>query len=180
MMASEVGRYRLNLLQAQKEFYLACYFESQDNYQEQRKHLELAIAHDQLDADILIAMYRLKDADKSFHESTLTRIRRACKVLENRIQEDPENPQHYNHWAWLVSNTEGDFQKAVQYSLRSLELSPNSPSLLDTLGRCYYAAGDLENAIKFQRQAVQQHPRVMVMKRQLEQFERELAEKGVE
>ena len=178
MLASEVGRYRLNLLQSQKEFYQACYFQSQGNYQEQRKHLEQALAHDQLDADVLIAMYHLQGADKSFRQSTLARIRRASKVLENRIQEDPDNPQHYNHWAWLISNTEGDYQKAVRYSLRSLELSPNSPSLLDTLGRCYYAAGDLDNAIKYQRQAVQRHPQVVVMRRQLEQFEREREQKA--
>jgi outer membrane protein assembly factor BamD (BamD/ComL family) len=44
------------------------------------------------------------------------------------------------------------------------------------LGRCYFAAGDLENAIKYQRQAVEKHPQVQVMRRQLAMFEKALAE----
>jgi tetratricopeptide (TPR) repeat protein len=81
-----------------------------------------------------------------------------------------------NHWAWLVSNTEGDFRKAVKFSLRSLQLSPGSPSYLDTLGRCYYSAGDLENAIRYQREAVKKHPHMQVMQRQLVLFEKEFAQ----
>ena len=66
----------------------------------------------------------------------------------------------YNQWAWLVTNTEGDFAQAVQHSLRSLELAPDEPSYLDTLGRCYFAAGDVENAIKSQRKAVELAPAI--------------------
>ncbi|NOZ39712.1 MAG: hypothetical protein GXP24_05745, partial [Planctomycetes bacterium] len=67
-----------------------------------------------------------------------------------------------------------DYAKAVQYSLRSLELEPGSPSYLDTLGRCYYAVGDFENAVKVEREAVAKHPHLMVLQRQLQLFEDEL------
>jgi tetratricopeptide (TPR) repeat protein len=82
----------------------------------------------------------------------------------------------YNQWAWLVANTEGDYHKAIRYSRRSLELLPNTASFLDTLGRCYYAAGDIEKAVKAQRQAVRLIPHMQVMQRQLALFERALAE----
>lgn len=109
-------------------------------------------------------MYRLQNADDAYRKKTLTLIRRSCEWLEGNIQQSPDQPNWYNHWAWLVSNTEGDYAKAVEFSQRSLELSPGSPSYLDTLGRCYYAAGELENAVKTQRQAVEGHPHLMVMR----------------
>jgi hypothetical protein len=49
---------------------------------------------------------------------------------------------------------------------------------LDTLGRCYYAAGDLENAVKYQSQAVKLDQHSGQMRRQLEFFQKELAAKG--
>jgi tetratricopeptide (TPR) repeat protein len=45
------------------------------------------------------------------------------------------------------------------------------------LGRCYYAVGDYENAIKYQRRAVELEPFAMSMKRQLQLFETELQQK---
>ncbi len=123
-------------------------------------------------------MYRSKDSDSAYRKRTAKLIREVNKRVESNIQQDPDNAQWYNQWAWLVSNTKGDYAKAVKYSLHSLELSPDSPSLLDTLGRCYYAAGDLENAIKVQRQAIEGHPHLLVMRRQLELFESELAKQN--
>ena len=154
-------------------------------FDKQRNHLEQAFRLQQDNADILIAMYRMQDADDDYREQTLERIEQAKQKLEKSIQQlSAERREieglhvvlaHYcNHWAWLVSNTEGEFDKAVQYSLKSLELMPDEPSYLDTLGRCYYAAGDLDKAIVAQREAVAKHPHMKVMQRQLKQFEEEL------
>jgi len=164
----------LKSFQSNRDFFLACHFEEQADFDKQRKHLELAYKLGPDNADILIAMYHSRDASDDYRKSTRVRILRAKIELETSIQESPDDPHSYNHWAWLVSNTEGDFAKAVDYSKRSLELDPDSPSYLDTLGRCYYAAGDLESAVKVQRQAVAKHPHLMVMRRQLKSFESEL------
>jgi len=157
-------------------YYLACNHEQQQDWKQQRKHLEEAIRHDETDADVVIAMYRLQEADDAWHEATRTRILKLGNLFQKEIDENPNSASAYNQWAWLVSNTEGDFQKAIRYSHRSLELLPKEASLLDTLGRCYYAAGDYANAVKYQRQAVQRQPYLQVMHRQLALFEKALAE----
>ena len=69
--------------------------------------------------------------------------RSSAASVEEEIDDNPNNPIAYNQWAWLIANTEGDFPKAVRYSRRSLELEPGTASFLDTLGRCYYSAGDI-------------------------------------
>ncbi len=82
---------------------------------------------------------------------------------------------HYmNEYAWLVSNTEGDYRKALEYSLKSLEMDPDSAKY-DTCGRCYFAVGDLENALLMQRRALKLDPHSPPMIRQLKEFEDAMA-----
>jgi Flp pilus assembly protein TadD len=123
-------------------------------------------------------MYRSPGADDAFREQTRSRIEEMSQRHLSLIDQYPDEPTFLNQWAWLVSNTEGDFAKAVEHSRHSLELAPEEPSYLDTLARCYYSAGDLENAVKTQRRAVELAPHFEVMQRQLSQFEREFAAKA--
>jgi hypothetical protein len=143
---------------------------------DQEALLNKAIAADPLDADILIAMYRLKGASEQFRAATRQKIRDLADSFEATIAEEPRSGGAYNQWAWLIANTEGDQQKAVRYSRRSLELESGDGGFLDTLGRCLYAVGELDEAIARQREAIKLHPTMKVMQRQLEEFERAKAE----
>ncbi len=170
----------LDMIAARRDYYRACQAEDAEDFAAQRRYLEDAAGKYDTDPDILIAMYRSPGADEEFMRRTRTRIAALTKQFQMLIDEEPTRPSFYNQWAWLVANTEGDQERAVRYSLRSLELSPEEPSYLDTLGRCYYAVGDLENAVTSQRRAVEFAPHYQVMQRQLELFERALAEKSDE
>ena len=170
-------------LAARLHYFRACQHRDQQDWQRMREELKQAIRFDPSDADVLIAMYRLPEADEEWQESTRQRIANLARQFQQEIDENPSDPTPYNQWAWLISNTEGDFAKAIRYSHRSLELIPAGAgesagaSFLDTLGRCYYAAGDYENAVKYQRQAVEKVDYMQVMQRQLALFEKALAEK---
>jgi len=180
LLSNDDVRRSYNDSRTQKEYFLACHLGREGKTVEQRKHLEKAYKYNQIDPDVLIAMYRLSEQDESYRKTVLERIEKTRSQIEELIDRYPDEPGKamlYNHYAWLVSNTEGDYEKAVKYSHRSLELRPGSPSYLDTLGRCYYAVGDLENAIKYQRQAVEKHPQVQILRRQLELFESKLAKR---
>jgi tetratricopeptide (TPR) repeat protein len=166
------------MLSARLHYLQACHFEQEHDYKHQREELLEAIEQDETDADVLIAMYRLGDADDAWMADTRERIRKLSKEIEEQIDDRPDEPVFYNQWAWLIANTEGDFSKAVRLSRRSLELDPDTPSYLDTLGRCYYSAGEYERAVESQRKAVALIPHMQVMQRQLKLFEKALAEKG--
>jgi tetratricopeptide (TPR) repeat protein len=167
---------------ARFHFYRAEQYLAEPDLTRARGELDLAINFDPEDADVLIAMYRFPEADAKWRDSVRQRIRQLAEEFQQKINQDPSDATNYNQWAWLVSNTEGDFQKAIRYSHRSLELNANGESgeasYLDTLGRCYYAAGDYENALKYQRQAVQKVGYMQVMQRQMALFEKALAEKN--
>lgn len=149
-----------------------------------RESLSAALELDAENADILIAMYRTEGDD-----AWQARVKRAISLLafkfDNQIEvlklqnqsrlrlpdAGMELAQYLNQYAWLISNTEGNYSKALEYSLYSLELNPDEPAQLDTAGRCYFAVNDLQNAITMQRRAVKLMPHSPPLNRQLAMFE---------
>ena len=140
----------------------------------QEEHLKTAIEFDPADADVLIAMHRLAGKDEAWRKQTSDLIKSAAEEFRKQIKESPEYPTAYNQLAWLISNSEGDYDEALRCSLKSLELLPNTAGYLDTLGRAYYAKGDLENAAKTQARAVRLEPFSGQIKRQHDFFARAL------
>jgi tetratricopeptide (TPR) repeat protein len=172
------GRAAVRGVEARRYFYLACVDEQRKDYEAQRTHLTQAAEKYDEDPDILIALYRLPGGTDDQRQAVTASIRRVAGDFQQQINDYPTLPGVYNQWAWLIANTEGDQKKAVEYSLKSLELAPDEPSYLDTLGRCYYAVGDYEKAVKSQRKAVELAPHYRVMQRQLALFEEALAKQS--
>lgn len=164
----------LKHIRARRDYFYACHDEQQGNRQAQKKHLDQAIQNDPNDIDVLIAMYHLPDVDDAYRAMTRKKITEAATQLEQNIQLDPETAVHYNNWAWLSANTGGDLDLAVQRAQLAVQKA-DSDSLagyIDTLARCYYAKGDIDQAIKYQKQAIEQDPHTKQLKRQLELFEK--------
>jgi tetratricopeptide (TPR) repeat protein len=176
-------------------FFFACAATEQKNHAEAEKRLVQATDADPTDADALIGLFRLPNQSAERREKTRKLIDDAAKVFREQIEEfrqaaDQAPTEQFqsqanqqvasacNQLAWLVGNTEGDYDEALKCSQRSLELRPDYPGFLDTLGRCYYAKGDLENAVKYQSQAARLDPHAGQIRRQLEFFQKELAARG--
>ncbi|HEY6564396.1 MAG TPA: hypothetical protein VIY86_07850, partial [Pirellulaceae bacterium] len=152
----------------------------------QRELLQKAFDNDPSDIETLIAMYNVEGAPAEWRETTSNRIRAACQAFELKIRqlqaeveiaslEDAlrgrfELANVCNEFAWLVSNTEGDFARAVQFSRLSLDCAPGTEAYMDTLGRCYYAQGDVAQAIHFQQMASERAPYAQQIQRQLALF----------
>ena len=162
-------------VRSRMHFFFASHFASQSDHQKKKEHLEKAIEQDPTDADVLIAIYRFSKTDDPWRLRAQKLISEAVDEFRQMIHESPNEPHLHNQLAWLVSNTEGDFDEALRSSQKSLELLPNRAGFLDTLGRCYYAKGDLEKAIQFQSQAVRLEPFSGQIKSQLEFFTKEKA-----
>ncbi|MEX2560556.1 MAG: tetratricopeptide repeat protein, partial [Pirellulales bacterium] len=163
-------------------FFHACHLDTKGDYAGHVDRLEQALAQDPLDADVLIALYRLASATPEQKERTREGIRNAVEEFRRQIQRHPEDSTPYNQLAWLVSNTEGDQKEALESSLKSLELvrkseesRVNEAGYLDTLAHCYYAQGDFERAVQTQSKAVELDPHSGLMNRQLALFREALA-----
>lgn len=159
---------------------------------EARKEYEAGLEGDPTDADLLIGMHRLPNADEAWRTKTKAAIQSAAKLfsdqkkeIETQIEAAPSEPMrdYYrnqlaivcNQYAWLVSNTIGDYKDALKASQTSLEMRPDSAGYLDTLGRAHYAVGDLDSAIKHQSRAAELEPHSLAIQRQLKFFQAEKA-----
>jgi tetratricopeptide (TPR) repeat protein len=135
--------------------------------------------------DILITMYRL-DGDETWRNLVQKMLQTTVREVDLSIQTLREHSKRLgeqlnidlgyqlNQFAWLVSNTEGDQRKALNYSLESLEIETDA-ARLDTCARCYYAVGELENAIRVQKRALKLMPHSPPLARQLAMFESALS-----
>ena len=114
--------------------------------EERRALLESALRLHDENIDILIELYRLPDNSESYQAELKLQIERRVNEYQKQIDAQSniyrqrgfgssrkDLASHYNEYAWLVGNTFGDFEKALEYSKRSLDLRPNSPDYLDTL-----------------------------------------------
>jgi tetratricopeptide (TPR) repeat protein len=173
-------------------YFYAMHYHAVPDAAKEREHLQAAIESDPQDADVLIAMYRATEADEAWKKMTRDKIAEVADSFREDIDaarqlvEGAGNEQGQaqfrwelgmacNQYAWLVGNTFGDYDEAVKMSHLSLEMRPDYFGYLDTLGRCYYATGDLENAIKYQSLAVKGSPYSGQIRRQLEFFQKEQA-----
>lgn len=169
-------------LESWQYYYQACHLKAAGDTEGQWKALERALSLDESNADILIAQYHATEDNQQRRQQVMDRIQQRCRTLEQEISDLPSSSQAYNEWAWLVSNTEGDYDKAVRYSHKSIDVfhkliaeepqfsKEDSAGYLDTLGRCYFSAGDIESAIKYQSLAVEYEPHMLVLRRQLDEF----------
>ena len=101
---------------------------------------------------------------------TEERLARAVNREQRRTQE-ARLALACNQLAWLLGKCESNPDEAVTLSRRSLELEPNNPMYLDTLGRAYFSAGKISQAIAAQRRAVERSPFDRQMANQLEEFQ---------
>ncbi len=120
----------------------------------------------------------MPDQSDEERAKTAALIDEASAKYKLQIAENRDDPNGYNQLAWLLSNTDREQSLALNMSRHSLKLKPGEPGFLDTLGRCYYALKDYDNAVKYQEQAVAGEPYSGQMKRQLEQFRKALADAG--
>ena len=159
-------------LRAKKYFLQACHWEKAGDQANRRECLKKALDLEPEDIDVLIACYRMPDQTPEERKIIMELISQATDDIRAGIAADPDNYEYYNQFAWLIANTEGDFDEALKYSQKSLEISPNSGDLYDTLARAYYAKGDYENALKHQQRAAELEPHSGLIARQLEFFKK--------
>jgi tetratricopeptide (TPR) repeat protein len=167
-------RHPLKSIRSRMFFFQACQFAADGDRGHQIEQLDRAIASDPTDADVLIALYRLPGQDDKRRAHTLELIRQATQQFQNELNDDPDNYSVCNEYAWLVGNTEGDLERALECGLKACEIRPDEGGLLDTLAHCYAAKKDFENAVKYQSRAAELEPYSRQIQHALEDYRKAL------
>jgi tetratricopeptide (TPR) repeat protein len=162
-------------LRAKQSFNAAMHASQQgDDAKAYDKFLE-TLEQDNDDADSMIGLYRLKKVSPAQRQNIEKKLDEMISRYEENCTENP-HVKHLNEYAWLVSNTRGDFDLALKRGLQATAAAPLSGGLQDTLAHCYAAKGDYANAVKIQRKAVELEPSSQSIARGLARFEKQLAE----
>ncbi|WP_425613754.1 tetratricopeptide repeat protein [Anatilimnocola sp. NA78] len=179
-------------VRSRMHYFYSRHFHEQKDFAKEKASLSKAIESDPTDADVLIGQFRLPNLNQGERQEVIDQIDMTVKEFRDQVSESRDNAQEApneqmrsqynlqlamscNQLAWLVSNTRGDFDEALKCSQKSLEVRPDEGGYWDTLGRCHYAKGDYENAVKTQTQAVKLQPHSGQIRRQLAFFEEALA-----
>lgn len=176
----DLGSVSVGEVRSRMHYFFACHFLAQGNLAEHRRYLQLAIRDDPRNIDALIAAWQLADAPADFREEIRHLILRARSQLERLLAEstDPEEQASFlNQLAWLVGNTKGNLDQALNWAKRAVELHPENGAYWDTLAHVYYHRGEWEKAIEAQTRAVALEPGSAFLARQLELFQQTLKEK---
>jgi tetratricopeptide (TPR) repeat protein len=165
-----------NEIRAKAHHYRAKQYAAEKDTAKQLEQLNLALKHDPREADVLIALYRLPDQNDTARADTRAKVKKAADHFRQQIAASPDDAQAMNNFAWLVANTEGDFDEAAQWSQRSIDLlKPDSSALgglLDTLAHCHAAKKDYEKALDYQSQAIELEPHSGEIRRAYERFKK--------
>ena len=159
-----------NAIRARASFFASCAAAARGDKAGRRRLVEEAMRHHGREVDALIALYEISAGEPEQRAEATARVERALDRIENEIQALPDDANGYNEYAWLVANATGDLRKAVRYSKKSLDLSFDNPSYLDTLAHCQFAAGDHAAAVRTQALAQRLEPHNRTIRRNLERF----------
>ena len=76
------------------------------------------------------------------------------KDMRALIEIQPENAHAYNALGYTLADQTDRFDEAFELIKKALELSPDDPFILDSMGWVHYRKGNYEEAINYLRQAL--------------------------
>jgi uncharacterized Ntn-hydrolase superfamily protein len=95
----------------------------------------------------------------------------ALPIMDRVLAANADNADYYNNFAWTLASSKRMPAKALELALRAHELAPEDPNVMDTLAEAYYAAGDYEDAVAWEKKAKAANPDNEFYGEQLKKFE---------
>ena len=86
-------------------------------------------------------------------------------------EEFPDSPLHHNNLAWLCARCDRQLDSALVYIRRALELAPDTPSYLDTLGEVHFRRREFDQAIQCAQRCLELDSKNKFFRQQLERFQ---------
>jgi uncharacterized Ntn-hydrolase superfamily protein len=115
------------------------------------------------------AYVRLADEEKDRSEGLMQHVR---ALVQKALGSHLDDPGIYNNLAWELALRKKYPQEALAAARRGLSLAPEDSGVMDTLAEALYAAGEHEEAIRWEREALKRAPDNAFFRRQLEKFTR--------
>ena len=171
-----------NYVKTQHKYYLAKLAVSRGEIADAKKLLDEAVQIRTDDVDSLILRYQIGNDDEAYKKKTDELIARvianAKREMQGRVHVREQIEYYampFNQAAWLLANTDGDYELALNSAKKAAEFSPCDPSILDTLAHVYALGKEYDKAVETQKKVVQYAPQTTVFRSALKKFETQAA-----
>jgi tetratricopeptide (TPR) repeat protein len=91
--------------------------------------------------------------------STTGRKNDAERTARQLVALEPGNADALNYLGYMLADGGKQLDEAIRLVKKALDIEPNNPNYLDSLGWAYYRRGDYDQAEKYTTSAAQQMPR---------------------
>ena len=95
----------------------------------------------------------------------------AYGIIERAIGDESDDAEIHNAMAWELATRKLYPDEALEMALRAIELAPDDSNIMDTVAEAYYAAGEYEKAVEWEKKALEIEPNNAFFNEQLVKFE---------
>ena len=179
-------------LSAQYLHFRAIHQIKSNHLEDAKQNLRDALKADPDNIDIAITMWKNRSDDDWNRESEIAiqkavhHFREAIPKLERAVRSNSPNDfatyqkayvNTLNTFAWLLVSTDRELDTAIECSQLACRMQPYRAAYLDTMARCYFKDGRIEEAIQTQKDAVALEPYSREITRALTEYQSALTQK---
>ncbi|MCP4996273.1 MAG: tetratricopeptide repeat protein [Gammaproteobacteria bacterium] len=95
---------------------------------------------------------------RALYAATISRVDILEQDLKLLLSENPEHADALNALGYTLADQTDRYQEALGYIEKALKLKPDAPAILDSMGWVQYRLGNMEQALKYLRQALEKLP----------------------
>ncbi len=93
-------------------------------------------------------------------------------IMDRVAAEGAADGPTLNDFAWALA-TKGLYpERALEFALKAHDLTPDDANVMDTVAESYYAAGEFDEAVKWEKAALERDAKNKFFREQLEKFEK--------
>jgi hypothetical protein len=134
---------------------------------------EIKLSRSFMPGNIELAEHLVPDLEQAGQQTAADELFEDCfKFVSNVCKQFPDSPLHHNNLAWLCARCDRQLDTALVHVRRALELAPQTPSYLDTLGEVHFRRGEYAQAVECARECLALEPNSEFFQKQLERFQR--------
>jgi len=103
-------------------------------------------------------------------------LKKTHALLTKALESDLESPEVYNSLAWEFALLKKYPEETLLAAKKAHALAPDDANIMDTVAEAYYAAGNYEEAVRWETNALKIEPENAFFLGQLEKYKRALSE----
>jgi tetratricopeptide (TPR) repeat protein len=92
---------------------------------------------------------------RALHAASMDRVDILERDLTAVLEKDPANSEALNALGYTLADRTDRYAEALGYIQRAMEIKPDEPAILDSMGWVQYRLGNLQEALKYLRRAVE-------------------------